>query len=98
MAFGINRSQLKKWKSEVEAGQIAFITHFWLDSRFPEEKSVTKVGCNNLRKLILWGSRYGLKAEWIHVRDAYPHFDLIGDKQRIIMEQEGRIKELQKFL
>jgi hypothetical protein len=98
MAFGINRSQLIKWKSEVEAGQIAFITHFWLDSRFPDEKSVTKVGCSNLQKLILWGSRYGLKAEWIHERDTYPHFDLIGDKQRTIMEQEGRIKELQKFL
>lgn len=98
MAFGIKRSQLNKWKSEVEAGQIAFITHFWLDTRFPYEKSVTKVGCKDLQKLIAWGSKYGLKAEWIHERDAYPHFDLIGDKQRTIMEQEGRLKELQKFL
>ncbi|OOE10804.1 hypothetical protein [Fictibacillus arsenicus] len=98
MAFGIKRSQLNKWKSEVEAGQIAFITHFWLDPRFPYEKSVTKVGCKDLHKLIAWGSKYGLKAEWIHERDAYPHFDLIGDKQRTIMEQEGRMKDLQKFL
>lgn len=98
MAFGIKRSQLNKWKSEVEAGQIAFITHFWLDPRFPNEKSVTKVGCKDLHKLTAWGSKYGLKAEWIHERDAYPHFDLIGDKQRTIMEQEGRMKDLQKFL
>lgn len=98
MAFGIKRSQLTKWKSDVEAGQISFITHFWFDSRFPDKKSVTKVGCSNLQKLILWGSKYGLKAEWIHERDTYPHFDLIGDKQRTIMEQEGRFEELQKFL
>lgn len=98
MAFGIKRTQLTKWKTDVEAGQIAFITHFWFDSRFPEEKSVTKVGCSNLQKLILWGSKYGLKAEWIHERATYPHFDLIGDKQRTIMEQEGRIEELHKFL
>lgn len=98
MAFGINRSQLMKWKSEVEAGRIAFITHFWLDPRFPQEKSVTKVGCSDLQKLTVWGSKYGLKAEWIHERDAYPHFDLIGDKQRAIMEKEGRKEELKKFL
>ena len=98
MAFGIKRSQLNKWKSEVEAGQVAFITHYWLDPRFPYEKSVTKVGCKDLKKLIAWGSKYGLKAEWIHEREAYPHFDLIGDKQRMIMEQEGRMKELKKFL
>jgi hypothetical protein len=98
MAFGINRSQLMKWKSEVEAGRIAFITHFWLDPRFSQEKSVTKVGCSDLQKLTVWGSKYGLKTEWIHERDAYPHFDLIGDKQRDIMEKEGRKEELKKFL
>ncbi|MCM3719594.1 hypothetical protein [Fictibacillus phosphorivorans] len=98
MAFGINRAQLNKWKSEVESGEISFLTHYWLDPRFPHEKSVTKVGCKDLKKLTAWGRKYGLQKEWIHERDAYPHFDLIGDKQRIIMEKEGRMEELKKFL
>ncbi|MDR7072273.1 hypothetical protein [Fictibacillus barbaricus] len=98
MAFGINKHELKNWKKEVRAGNIAFITHFWMDPRFPGEKSVTKVGCNDLNKLTLWGERHGLKAEWIHKREAYPHFDLIGDKQRLIMKKEGRFNELKKFL
>jgi hypothetical protein len=98
MAFGINKHELKNWKKEVRTGNIAFITHFWLDSRFPGEKSVTKVGCSDLNKLTLWGERHGLKAEWIHEREAYPHFDLIGDKQRLIMKKEGRFNELKKFL
>jgi hypothetical protein len=97
MAFGINKTQLMDWKAEVKAGNIAFITHFWYDARFPNEKSVTKVGCSDRKKLIEWGSKYGLKLEWIHERDAYPHYDLIGDKQRLIMEKEGRSNELEKF-
>jgi hypothetical protein len=98
VAFGIKKSQLITWKKEVAAGEIAFITHFWLDPRFPKDKSVTKVGCSNLEKLTEWGEQYGLKAEWIHEREAYPHFDLIGDKQRMIMMQEGRLNEIAKFL
>ncbi|KZE66006.1 hypothetical protein AWM68_06395 [Fictibacillus phosphorivorans] len=98
MAFGINRSQLKNWKREVESGKIAFLTHFWYDPRFPNEKSVTKVGCRDVQKLISWGKQYGLKKEWIHERDAYPHFDLLGDKQKEIMKVEGRSEELKKFL
>ncbi|WP_416731591.1 hypothetical protein [Fictibacillus sp. JL2B1089] len=98
MAFGIKRTDLKRWKDEVEAGHIAFLTHFWYDPRFPTAKSVTKVGCNDQKKLSEWGRTYGLKKEWIHERDAYPHFDLMGDKQIEIMKSEGRMGELQKFL
>jgi hypothetical protein len=98
MAFGISKKQLIDWKYQVGEGKIAFITHFWYDDRFPNEKSVTKVGCSDREKLIQWGSKYGLKSEWIHERDAYPHYDLIGDKQRLIMEKEGRTRELKKFL
>jgi hypothetical protein len=98
MAFGIKRAELKRWKGEVEAGHIAFLTHFWYDPRFPKAKSVTKVGCNDRKKLSEWGRTYGLQEEWIHERDAYPHFDLIGDKQIEIMKSEGRMGELQKFL
>jgi hypothetical protein len=98
MAFGINKQQLDSWKRKVEVGEIAFLTHFWLDDRFPGEKSVTKVGCSDLDKLMAWGTRYGLRREWIHEKDAYPHFDLIGDKQRDIMKRVGRYQELERFL
>lgn len=98
MAFGIKRAELTAWKSEVNSGNIAFLTHFWYDPRFPNEKSVTKVGCRDIQRLIQWGNRYGLRKEWIHERDAYPHFDLIGDKQREIMKLEGRSEDLKKFL
>lgn len=35
MAFGINREELTRWKKAVSAGEIAFLTHYWLDPRFP---------------------------------------------------------------
>lgn len=90
MAFGINRMQLREWKEKVDGGEIAFLTHYWLDDRFPSYKTVTKVGCNDLEKLKRWGEKYGLKAEWIHSRkDGYPHFDLIGEREREILEKEG---------
>jgi hypothetical protein len=98
MAFGISKLQLQSWKDNVKAGEIAFLTHFWIDKRFPNEKSVTKVGCSDLNSLIRWGSKYGLKAEWVHDRVLYPHFDLIGERQRYIMKQEGRFNELKKFI
>ncbi|MGJ7921158.1 hypothetical protein [Neobacillus sp. LXY-4] len=90
MAFGIKRSELVEWKRRVSEGQIAFITHFWIDDRFPHCKTVTKVGCSDINKLIEWGNQYGLKPEWIDGRDkSYPHFDLLGDKQKTILQKEG---------
>ena len=77
MAFGINREQLNTWKKAVRNGEIAFLTHYWIDERFPGCKTVTKVGCVNLEKLIQWGAAYGLKEEWIDMRADYPHFDLV---------------------
>ncbi|GER70267.1 hypothetical protein BpJC7_15700 [Weizmannia acidilactici] len=56
MAFGIKRKQIQEWKAAIDRGEIAFLTHFWLDDRFPEAKSVTKVGCNDLGKLAEWGA------------------------------------------
>lgn len=61
MAFGITRDELRKWKASIDNGKIAFITHFWLDDRFPDMKTVTKVGCKDLGRLAEWGSGYGLK-------------------------------------
>ena len=90
MAFGIKRTELMEWKQKVSEGQIAFLTHYWLDDRFPNYKTVTKVGCRNLEKLGRWGKQYGLKPEWIdHRNKDYPHFDLIGDRQVEILTKEG---------
>lgn len=98
MAFGITKQDLKLWKKKIDQGEIAFITHFWLDDRFPNITSVTKVGCHDLDKLSKWGTKYGLKEEWIHHRkDGYSHFDLLGAKQYEILITEGYLEELNKF-
>ncbi|WP_318502611.1 hypothetical protein [Bacillus sp. T3] len=90
MAFGIKRKELLEWKQKVSEGKIAFITHYWIDDRFPECKTVTKVGCSDLDKLISWGKQYGLRPEWIDGRNIqYPHFDLLGEKQKEILLKEG---------
>src|SRR5699024_11994414 len=75
MAFGIKKEELAIWKSKVKMGEIAFLTHYWLDERFPSCFTVTKVGCSNIPKLRAWGKQYGLKETWIHYDDDYPHFD-----------------------
>ncbi|RSL33276.1 hypothetical protein D7Z54_11670 [Salibacterium salarium] len=97
MAFGINRRELNDWKQKATAGEIAFITHYWYDPRFPECHSVTKVASSNLKKLAEWGAQYGLKSEWIHQRESFPHFDLLGDKQVQILKEEGKHSQLQRF-
>lgn len=90
MAFGIRKYELHEWKRKVTEGQIAFITHYWVDDRFPNCKTVTKVGCSDINKLIAWGSQYDLKPEWIDGRNkSYPHFDLLGEKQVDILSKEG---------
>lgn len=89
MAFGIKKDEIKAWKDKIDKGEIAFLTHYWLDDRFPGSKTVTKVGANDLEKLKQWGRKYGLKPEWIHIRkDGYSHFDLIGLRQKEILEKE----------
>jgi hypothetical protein len=93
LAFGIKRRELLEWKQIIDKGEIAFLTHYWLDDRFPGVKTVTKVGCRDLDQLAAWGQKYGLKKEWIHIRDnGYSHFDLIGEKQVTILRQEGLSK------
>jgi hypothetical protein len=90
LAFGIKRKDLLEWKEKIDSGEIAFLTHYWLDDRFPGYKTVTKVGCSNLGKLAAWGQKYGLKREWIDLRKkGYSHFDLIGEKQNEILKAEG---------
>lgn len=97
MAFGIKREELNEWKEKVNRGEIAFITHYWLDDRFPKMKTVTKVGCCDINKLIRWGKKYGLKSEWVHRNEKYPHFDLIGSFQKDILKAEGLLNQLKRF-
>ncbi|MEW8972347.1 hypothetical protein [Mesobacillus jeotgali] len=90
MAFGIKRHELDEWKAKIEKGELAFLTHYWIDDRFPDCSTVTKVGCRDLEKLAQWGRKYGLRPEWIDKRKIdYPHFDLLGTKQAEILKQEG---------
>ncbi|MFJ7754733.1 hypothetical protein ACQKGI_01450 [Peribacillus muralis] len=97
MAFGIKRKDVVEWKKRIDQGEIAFLTHYWLDDRFPGCKTVTKVGSKDLGRLSEWGKQYGLKKEWIHHRkDGYSHYDLLGDKQREILNAEGIIEVLLK--
>lgn len=97
MAFGITRVELIEWKKQVISGEIAIITHYWQDSRFPKATSVTKIGCADLNKLISWGKKYDLKPEWIDLRKDYPHFDLFGEKQIKILLKENKLEQIEKF-
>lgn len=97
MAFGIKRKELMDWKNRVSRGEIAFLTHYWQDPRFPGCYTVTKVGCSNREKLAAWGQKYGLQAAWIDRKQDFPHFDLFGEKQKYILQQEQQWDQLKQF-
>ncbi|MGD7043806.1 hypothetical protein [Jeotgalibacillus proteolyticus] len=98
MAFGINKKALRDWKNAIDNGEIAFLTHYWLDDKYPQYHTVTKAGAKNLEQLALWGENYQLKKEWIHVRkDGYSHFDLLGSTQIHILKSEGLSDHLARF-
>jgi len=97
VAFGINRDELKSWKQKVKRNEIAFLTHYWLDDRFPGCHTVTKVGCRDIEKLISWGEQYGLEKGWIHERDKFPHYDLFGNIQLKILKREQKWDHIEKF-
>lgn len=97
MAFGIKREELQSWKDKVRSGEIAFITHYWLDERFPDMKTVTKVGCADIKRLMEWGEKYGIPSRHIHHRSHYPHFDLLGKRQVEILTAENLLKQLERF-
>lgn len=97
MAFGITRAELKKWKEAVERGEIAYLTHYWLDPRFPGTRTVTKVGCSDMKRLSDWCFANGLNPKYIHDREKFPHFDLIGARQREILEKEQLWEHLDRF-
>lgn len=97
MAFGLKREEVKKWKQQVEKGEVAFLTHYWLDDRFPGCTTVTKVGCSDLELLIQWGKKYKLNPNWIHNDKKHPHFDLFGERQKEILVKEGQWEQIHKF-
>lgn len=97
MAFGIDREELSRWKKAVSQGEIAFLTHYWIDPRFPDMTTVTKVGCSDLTKLTHWCEEHGLPAKYIHHRSSFPHFDLIGPRQQEILRNEGLWDQLERF-
>ncbi|MGM8366533.1 hypothetical protein ACLIBG_13795 [Virgibacillus sp. W0181] len=97
MAFGINKTELRTWKRDVQMGKISFLTHYWMDERFPGCYTVTKVGCSNIGKLIQWGENYGLDKNWIHHDQKYPHFDLFGEIQKKILIDENKWEHIKKF-
>ena len=97
MAFGVGRQQMKEWKERVKRGEIAFLTHYWIDDRFPGIKTVTKVGCADTSKLTAWCKKHGLDPRYIHYRDTYPHYDLIGPKQKEILIQEQLWDHIKRF-
>ncbi|XOK63160.1 hypothetical protein ACJ7K1_08555 [Paenibacillus elgii] len=97
MAFGIKRKELVQWKEAVTRGEIAFLTHFWFDPRFPEFHSVTKVGCSDMKRLVAWCEANGLNPRYIHERESFPHYDLIGPKQIEILQKEGLGEHIERF-
>ena len=97
MAFGITRAELTAWKEAVRSGEIAFLTHYWYDERFPDFRTVTKVGCADIRKLIAWGESKGLRKEWIDWYPGYPHFDLFGEWERLLLKEAGLKEQYERF-
>ncbi|WP_068777085.1 hypothetical protein [Paenibacillus sp. FJAT-26967] len=97
MAFGIKREELQQWKEAVSRGEIAYLTHYWLEPRFPGVTTVTKVGCADLDRLSKWCIQNGLSPRYIHNRSSFPHFDLIGPKQVEILRKEGLREQLERF-
>lgn len=97
MAFGITRQELVEWKRRVSSGEIAFLTHYWTDERFPHATTVTKVGCSDLARLEDWCRANDLNPRYIHRRDEYPHFDLIGPRQIEILFSHGLEDHLRRF-
>src|SRR5690625_4128293 len=97
MAFGIDKEELQQWKEKVLQGEIAIITHYWHDERFPQYDTVTKVGCSDLVKLKQWGKKFQLQPQWIDHHKKYPHFDLFGHLQLKVLIAEKHFDQIKKF-
>ncbi|WP_099221382.1 hypothetical protein [Listeria costaricensis] len=98
MAFGVKRAELEAFKEKAARGEIALITHYWLDARFPDANTVTKAASSDLAKLKAWGKQYGLPEAYIdYNHEGLPHYDLFGEIQRMILIKEGEMEQLHRF-
>lgn len=97
MAFGISKQELQQWKEIVGRGGIALLTHYWFDPRFPQYTTVTKVGCSDLNLLTRWCKENGLDPRYIHNRQPYPHFDLIGPRQAELLQKYANDQHIPRF-
>ncbi|RED61758.1 hypothetical protein [Cohnella lupini] len=97
MAFGITRAELNEWKAAVSRGETSFLTHYWFDPRFPDIRTVTKVGNANLARLTEWCVGHGINPKYIHDRPPFPHFDLMGALQREVLMKENLAEHLDRF-
>lgn len=97
MAFGITRQELKEWQRSVARGEIAYLTHYWYDPRFPQFRTVTKVGCSDIVRLKRWCLEHGLDPQYIHHRKPYPHFDLMGPKQAELLRALNQEEQILRF-
>jgi hypothetical protein len=97
VAFGIDRAELNAWKASVSQGRTAFLTHYWYDPRFPQFRTVTKVGNADYDRLRQWCVERGLNPAYIHNRSPFPHFDLMGPKQKEILIRENLLHHLERF-
>jgi len=73
------------------------LTHYWRDERFPNARTVTKVGCNDIERLEAWCKQFNLNPAYIHKRDQYPHFDLIGPYQLEVLRKLGLEDHIARF-
>jgi hypothetical protein len=97
LAFGVKRQELQQWKEAVARGEIAYLTHYWTDPRFQSIRTVTKVGCSDRKRLTDWCKRHGLNPAYIHEHPPYPHFDLMGPRQKEILEKEQLHEHIRRF-
>ena len=74
------------------ARESRLLTHYWLDDRFPNANTVTKAACQDMKQLMALGRNTWIKKEWIHVREGFPHFDLIGESQERILQKERSLE------
>jgi hypothetical protein len=50
-----------------------------------------------LERLSQWCVNNGLNPKYIHNRPPYPHFDLIGPKQKEILQKEQLWRQIERF-
>ncbi len=98
MAFGVKRAELNAFKEKAMRGEIAILTHYWLDERFPSSKTVTKVASSDIDVLKAWGKKYQLPEAYIDFgHDHLPHFDLFGEIQLSVLKNEAKWDQINRF-